>query len=106
MRVAASGAVARRAHCGALQSATGESATAAAELDAALVQRVYNEELGGGERDLPHQRVMLLEISSYLERYLWPHFDEGESTMEHVMSVVLVRVPRPRTRPRVRPHTR
>ena len=33
---------------------------------------------------------MLLEISQYLENYLWPNFDEETATYQHVMSIILM----------------
>lgn len=33
---------------------------------------------------------MLLEISQYLENYLWPHFDAATASFEHVMSMVMM----------------
>ena len=38
-------------------------------------------------------RVQLLEISQYLENYLWPHFEagmEGAAAYEHLMSMVVM----------------
>ncbi len=35
-------------------------------------------------------RVQLLEISQYLESYLWPHFDAATATPAHVMSILLM----------------
>ena len=56
-----------------------------------LVQSIYRSELGGGGKRLPsHKRIMLLEISQYLENYLWPNFDAESASFEHVMSMVLM----------------
>lgn len=33
---------------------------------------------------------MLLEISQYLENYLWPNFDEETATFQHVMSIIIM----------------
>lgn len=33
---------------------------------------------------------MLLEISQYLENYLWPNFNEETATYEHIMSIILM----------------
>lgn len=65
-----------------------------------LVKSIYNDELGGGGgsgsgasgRKPSLKRVMVLEISQYLEAYLWPHFDAegGGSSFEHVMSIMLM----------------
>ncbi|OXA60041.1 Intron-binding protein aquarius [Folsomia candida] len=34
------------------------------------------------------RRIALLEISQYLENYLWPNFDPANSTFSHIMSMV------------------
>ena len=33
---------------------------------------------------------MLLEISQYLENYLWPNFDAATASLEHIMSIILM----------------
>jgi intron-binding protein aquarius len=33
---------------------------------------------------------MILEVSQYLENYLWPHFDPAEASFEHVISIILM----------------
>ncbi|KAM7522426.1 hypothetical protein LguiA_012328 [Lonicera macranthoides] len=57
-----------------------------------LVKEIYETELlvKGGRKTVPLQRVMILEVSQYLENYLWPNFDPVESTFEHVMSMILM----------------
>eukprot|EP00201_Polytomella_parva_P007058 CAMPEP_0175082518 /NCGR_PEP_ID=MMETSP0052_2-20121109/26806_1 /TAXON_ID=51329 ORGANISM="Polytomella parva, Strain SAG 63-3" /NCGR_SAMPLE_ID=MMETSP0052_2 /ASSEMBLY_ACC=CAM_ASM_000194 /LENGTH=216 /DNA_ID=CAMNT_0016353735 /DNA_START=27 /DNA_END=675 /DNA_ORIENTATION=+ len=55
-----------------------------------LVKRLYLEELNGGSSTPPIlKRVMILEFSQYLERYLWPNFS-ATSSHEHVMSIILM----------------
>ena len=49
--------------------------------------KIYADELRGGGRAPSPQRVQLLEISQYLESYLWPHFDADSSTRVHVLSI-------------------
>lgn len=44
----------------------------------------------GGRKTVPLQRVMILEVSQYLENYLWPNFDPEASSFEHVMSMMLM----------------
>ena len=34
--------------------------------------------------------MQLLEISQYLEAYLWPHFDAASASPAHVMSILLM----------------
>lgn len=56
-----------------------------------LVVSIYNEELGGNSEQAPAmKRAVLLEISQYLENYLWPNFDGTTATFEHVMSMILM----------------
>lgn len=38
-------------------------------------------------------RLQLLELSAFLENYLWPNFDPERSSTEHLMSTVSVQVP-------------
>lgn len=71
-------------------------AASSAACDGALVRTVYDRYLmpsdaqssrtAGAERVSPRQ---LLEYSSYLEFYLWPHFSDS-SSFEHAMSIILV----------------
>ncbi|CAN6697109.1 unnamed protein product [Malus baccata var. baccata] len=61
--------------------------------DPELVKEIYRTELSVGEgqrRAVPSQRVMILEVSQYLENYLWPNFDPETATFEHVMSMILI----------------
>lgn len=44
----------------------------------------------GGIKPVPLQRVMILEVSQYLENYLWPNFDPETASFEHVMSMLLM----------------
>ncbi|BBN15051.1 intron-binding protein aquarius [Marchantia polymorpha subsp. ruderalis] len=59
---------------------------------AELVDEIYRKELTltTGSKTVPLQRVMVLEISQYLENYLWPNFDPATATFEHVMSIILM----------------
>ena len=61
--------------------------------DAELVKRIYETELTvkeGQRKTVPLQRVMILEVSQYLENYLFPNFDAETATFEHVMSIILM----------------
>ncbi|XP_020250043.1 intron-binding protein aquarius [Asparagus officinalis] len=62
------------------------------EFDPQLVKGIYESELlvSGGRKTVPLQRVMILEVSQYLENYLWPNFDPETATFEHVMSMILM----------------
>lgn len=44
----------------------------------------------GGRKPVPLQRVMILEVSQYLENYLWPNFSPETASFEHVMSMILM----------------
>ena len=57
-----------------------------------LVREIYASELEvkSGNKSVPLHRAMLLEISQYLERYLWPNFDAETASFEHVFSIVLM----------------
>jgi intron-binding protein aquarius len=64
-----------------------------AAFDADLVKEIYTKELrvaGRGRKTVPLQRVMILEVSQYLENYLWPHFDAEHASFEHIMSMILM----------------
>lgn len=55
-----------------------------------LVVEIYKRELGGSSANPPKlKRVMLLEISQYLENYLWPNFDAETASHAHIMSVMV-----------------
>lgn len=53
--------------------------------DPAVVEKVYNKEICGGDP----RRIMILEFSRYLENFLWPNFTE-KSSSAHVMSIVFL----------------
>ncbi|KAK6115388.1 hypothetical protein DH2020_007657 [Rehmannia glutinosa] len=57
-----------------------------------LVNEIYYTELTvkGGRKPVPLQRVMILEVSQYLENYLWPNFSPETASLEHVMSMILM----------------
>ncbi|EPS73528.1 hypothetical protein M569_01225, partial [Genlisea aurea] len=57
-----------------------------------LVKEIYSSELSveGGRKPVPLQRVMILEVSQYLENYLWPNFSPESSSFEHLMSMILM----------------
>ncbi|EHA8590451.1 RNA helicase aquarius [Cocos nucifera] len=65
---------------------------AARKFDPELVKEIYETELlvSGDRKTVPLQRVMILEVSQYLENYLWPNFDPEAATFEHIMSMILM----------------
>jgi intron-binding protein aquarius len=54
--------------------------------DAKVIEDIFQQEL----IDAPtvSERVVLLELSSYLENYLWKHFDSTKATYAHIMSMI------------------
>ncbi|KAL5760333.1 hypothetical protein ACOSQ2_019171 [Xanthoceras sorbifolium] len=60
--------------------------------DAELVKEIYRTELTvkEGRKTVPLHRVMILEVSQYLENYLWPNFEPETASFEHVMSMILM----------------
>lgn len=64
-----------------------------APFDPDLVKDIYETELqlvSSGPKTVPLRRVMMLEVSQYLENYLWPNFDPQTATFQHVMSMILM----------------
>ena len=56
-----------------------------------IVDQIYASELHGNQDTAPKlKRIMLLEISQYLENYLWPNFNEETASFQHVMSIILM----------------
>ena len=62
----------------------GPSAPKATKFQPALVERLYARELSGRGAG---RGARVLELSQYLERYLWPHYAAGASDA-HAMSIV------------------
>ncbi|GLT61707.1 hypothetical protein SLA2020_343940 [Shorea laevis] len=60
--------------------------------DPELVKEIYHTELKvkSGRKPVPLQRVMILEVSQYLENYLWPNFEPETASFEHVISMILM----------------
>lgn len=74
-------------------SKAGESGEPRMPFDAELVKEIYETELlvkEGQRKPVPLQRVMILEVSQYLENYLWPNFNPATATFEHVMSMIIM----------------
>lgn len=56
-----------------------------------VVENIYKTELNGGLPDPPSlRRVMVLEVSQYLEKYLWPNFDPEQAVFAEILSAVLM----------------
>ncbi|KAG0254200.1 hypothetical protein DFQ27_006997 [Actinomortierella ambigua] len=59
-----------------------------AEWDAKLVESIYEDELL--KHNFSINRLAILEINQYLEKYLWVHYDPVESSRNHVLSIILM----------------
>lgn len=70
----------------------GPTASASAPFDPRIVSRLYTSELArpGRSSSAALRRMQILELSQYLERYLWPHFDAATASPEHVMSIIMM----------------
>lgn len=55
--------------------------------DPKIIEDIYYKEILQ-ENNL--SRVMLLELSLYLEHYLWPNFDSKKSSFSHLMSLIVM----------------
>eukprot|EP00808_Paulinella_micropora_P027092 g62138.t1 len=55
--------------------------------DPAIIQQIYNGKLSEPN---PESAIILLELSGYLENYLWKNFDPKKSTFAHVMSIIML----------------
>lgn len=74
-------------------SKAGDASQHKKPFDPELVKKIYQTELSvtaGQRKTVPLQRVMILEVSQYLENYLFPNFDPETATFEHVMSMILM----------------
>ncbi len=56
-----------------------------------IVDDIYSKELHGDKDEPPTlKRIMVLEISQFLENYLWPHFDADKASAQHVMAIAVM----------------
>ncbi|KAF9175690.1 hypothetical protein BGX21_006167 [Mortierella sp. AD011] len=72
----------------ALAEAWTKDEKAAQDYDAEVVERVYKDELV--KNNFSITKLTLLEVSQYLEKYLWRHYDPSQSPTIHVLSIVLM----------------
>ncbi|KAI9496193.1 P-loop containing nucleoside triphosphate hydrolase protein [Zychaea mexicana] len=56
------------------------------EWDPSIVETIIEKELD----NFNARKVMLLEYTQYLEKYLWPFFDANTATFNHVLSICLI----------------
>ncbi|KAF9115052.1 hypothetical protein BGX27_009079 [Mortierella sp. AM989] len=71
-----------------LAEAWTKSEKAAQNYDAEVVERVYMDELV--KNNFSITKLTLLEVSQYLEKYLWRHYDPSQSPTIHVLSIVMM----------------
>ncbi|RUP52309.1 hypothetical protein BC936DRAFT_148196 [Jimgerdemannia flammicorona] len=56
--------------------------------DFGIVKSIYRDELVKTNFNI--RKIMLLEFSQYLEKYLWPNFNETDASSVYVLSIVLM----------------
>jgi intron-binding protein aquarius len=56
--------------------------------DPQVIETIYNQELAGKSFNV--SRIMLLELSRYLEHYLWPNWSPEKSTHAYLFSIILM----------------
>ena len=49
-----------------------------------VIDQIYQKELQSV------RKVMMLEVSQYLELYLWKHYKPEEATLSHTMSIMIM----------------
>lgn len=54
--------------------------------DPTVIEDIYRHEIQSGTA----HRIVMLEFSQYLERYLWPNFNADTSTHAHLHSIVVM----------------
>ncbi len=67
-----------------------QSGAKSSEFKPALVEQIYKNELGGGVQEPAPRRVALLELSQYLENYLWHGYTPEKASVPHLLSIVLM----------------
>ncbi|XP_014252193.1 intron-binding protein aquarius [Cimex lectularius] len=56
--------------------------------DPSIIDVIYKQEIKGSTFNV--RRIMMLEVSQYLENYLWPNYRPDQSTYDHMISVVIM----------------
>lgn len=56
--------------------------------DPKIVEIIYEQEIMGSNFNI--RRIMMLEVSQYLESYLWPNYLADVSSHSHMMSIVIM----------------
>jgi intron-binding protein aquarius len=57
--------------------------------DPKIIEDIYYQQLVAQD-DFNTSKIMLLELSLYLENYLWPNFNAEKSTHAHLISIMLM----------------
>ncbi|XP_058799863.1 RNA helicase aquarius [Phymastichus coffea] len=58
------------------------------QFSAQIVDNIYINEISVSKFSI--RRIMMLEFSQYLEKYLWPNYDAEKATRQHTMSIVIM----------------
>lgn len=56
--------------------------------DPNVIEEIYINEIVESKHSI--RRIMMLELSQYLENYLWPNYKGDQSTHSHMMSIVIM----------------
>ncbi|XP_073987602.1 RNA helicase aquarius [Rhodnius prolixus] len=56
--------------------------------DSNIIEIIYENEIKGSHFNI--RRIMMLEVSQYLENYLWPNYITGNSSFAHMLSIVVM----------------
>jgi len=67
----------------------GPDASKRAPFDAHVIEKIYTD-IDGSLATGDLSRVVLLELSRYLENYLWPNFDASSSSLAHLLSIIVM----------------
>ena len=51
---------------------------------------IYSYGLGAGKESPCLQRVRQVENDRYFEKFLWPNFDAGKASAEHVLLIMMI----------------
>ncbi|XP_037896069.1 RNA helicase aquarius [Glossina fuscipes] len=67
---------------------TTDTASSHLPYDARIIEDIYTKEILNHKNAI--RRIILLEFSQYLEKYLWPNYKRSEATSAHLMSIVFM----------------
>ena len=63
-----------------------KKATKSEQFDRKIIQNLYKEEI----KENQTSRIVMLELSQYLEEYLWKHYNPTTSTVQHLLSIIFL----------------